>query len=64
MRIEAVAITTDWVGSAIRTKVYETKIDERGKTYIDYTQYLYVPYSERGLEVKDQPKGQNVDVKA
>ena len=64
MIVEQVRLTTDWVGPAIRTKVYTTKVDERGKVYVDYTQYLYVPYSERGKEIKETPKGRNVDIKA
>ncbi len=64
MIIDKITVTTDWVGDAIRTKVYKTLIDHQGKSRVDYTQYLYVPYSERGQEVKEQPKGSNVDVRA
>ena len=64
MYIENIKLTTDWQGPAIRTKVYTTKIDERGKVYVDYTQYLYVPYNERGKEIKETSKGRNVDIKA
>lgn len=64
MIIENIRLTTDWQGPAIRTKVYTTQIDERGKTYVEYSQYLYVPYSERGKEVKENRLGEHIDVRA
>lgn len=63
MITERISVTTDWSGPAIRTKVYEHQIDERGKKYVEYTQYFYIPYSERGVEIKDQPNGQHIDVR-
>lgn len=64
MIVERIAVTTDWVMDALRIKHYKTLVDNQGKTYVGYEQYLFVPYTHKGTEAKDATKGQTIDLRA
>ena len=61
MQVDQIIHSHDWVRDRERIRTYRIYEDNLGAHHVRYEEYLYTPYSNRGLPVESAQKGSIID---